>query len=615
MNKHKKHNLFVLANTINELFDDDKKINISSHTLVLIGAQSSGKTTLVHKIACVEFSPTGDGMMTRVPICVRLHNSERYNARLSVSDGMGKIKEIYSESFSEQTIRLEKFQQNIMEQTNRITKNKYSVSNQPIYVDIESPRVIDFSFVDLPGLVATWLDEQGQTESLIGEIKNLAVEYMMRPHTTVLAVMQSNADLQQNIGFALIKEVKSKLKNLNIIGILTKSDSLTNISKVEELVDNSDKSSTLYVSGGYYLVNNISDDEETFFCKKFPQSSPIITSKRYGIKNLVNKVSSMMIELIKESVPQLRTSVCDLITETKNKKKSLGIIISDSSQVINFLSNSISSMCEQIYDSLESNGQTINTGQQIGDIFSEFVANISKLSPYDVSHTSNEYFEKIINNFNGYHMMTQVSILKIVEAILADTNISSYSLIAEYALLCTNSICVVLEKTINYYTEINFGNFTKLKKIVSENLHRLIRKYADECMCFINQYIRVQSSHVWSSDKRFRVAFDNMNNKKSDLSTNIFNYTISQVRELVVAYFNTILETSQEFVIKSIVCEIIKKIEKTITNELNMILINQNIIQDNNMFCEDPHISKSRHILDKKLEKLYQINNMIDMIG
>lgn len=106
-----------------------------------VGAQSTGKSTLLDAIVGVHFLPRGDGIVTRTPIVLQLSNiSEESNLKEEL-----RVNNTVCGSWKEVT-------DNIINETSKLAGPK-DISDTPIYVTIRSPIVPNLSLVDLPGLV------------------------------------------------------------------------------------------------------------------------------------------------------------------------------------------------------------------------------------------------------------------------------------------------------------------------------------------------------------------------------------------------------------------------------------------------------------------------------
>ena len=69
-----------LASDINAIFADtnlaDNKPELMLPVLFVIGTQSSGKSSVLNAIIGMTILPTGEDMVTRVPLEIRMQNSE-----------------------------------------------------------------------------------------------------------------------------------------------------------------------------------------------------------------------------------------------------------------------------------------------------------------------------------------------------------------------------------------------------------------------------------------------------------------------------------------------------------------------------------------------------------
>src|SRR5689334_22760186 len=72
--------LLKMNNELNTIFsvgiEDGKKIthNMKFPELVIVGGQSSGKSSVANNIIGMDIFPTGVGIVTRTPICVQMTN-------------------------------------------------------------------------------------------------------------------------------------------------------------------------------------------------------------------------------------------------------------------------------------------------------------------------------------------------------------------------------------------------------------------------------------------------------------------------------------------------------------------------------------------------------------
>lgn len=109
-------------------------------TVVVVGDQSTGKSTLLEALSMVEL-PKGSGIVTRCPLVLRLRKSTEANV-YHVGEGEKRTKLSAGED-------LAKYIEN---ETIKLAGGKKRIGTEMIQLEIESPAVRDLTIVDLPGI-------------------------------------------------------------------------------------------------------------------------------------------------------------------------------------------------------------------------------------------------------------------------------------------------------------------------------------------------------------------------------------------------------------------------------------------------------------------------------
>jgi len=163
-----------IADNVNTIFQDTERDRVFMPEIVMIGTQSSGKSSLINKIIGFDILPTGDSMVTRLPIKIKLHNTEdttEFKWKLSRIEN-GEVKVVGGGSFDINEPSVEHIRVKISEETKNIAKVN-NISNTPIYLDITYAGACELSFVDLPGLVTIAKTDHGQSATIVEDIKDL----------------------------------------------------------------------------------------------------------------------------------------------------------------------------------------------------------------------------------------------------------------------------------------------------------------------------------------------------------------------------------------------------------------------------------------------------------
>ena len=184
------------------------KYDLNIARIVVIGGQSSGKSSVLESIAGFDFLPKGANMVTKCPLTIQLvyHNIIKPYAIFS-----HKEKKFYK--FDE--VRTE-----IEERTKELVGESKTVVNKPIYLTIYSKDVPTLTLIDLPGIVKNQLENQDN--EVVEDIESLAMEYIRKDNTIILAVSQANVHIANSDALKLAKKVDPQRKRT--IGVLTKID-------------------------------------------------------------------------------------------------------------------------------------------------------------------------------------------------------------------------------------------------------------------------------------------------------------------------------------------------------------------------------------------------------
>ena len=181
--------------------------------IVVVGGQSSGKSSVLEAIVGRDFLPRGAGICTRRPLVLQLHGapaSEVASARF-----LHKPKTVFSD-FNE--VRLE-----IERETDRSLQSKghkKAVSAEPIMLSIRAAGAPSLTLVDMPGL--TKVATADQPASTVADIETMAKKFIASKNVVIVAVSAANADIATSDGVRVAKEVDPNSERT--LGVLTKLD-------------------------------------------------------------------------------------------------------------------------------------------------------------------------------------------------------------------------------------------------------------------------------------------------------------------------------------------------------------------------------------------------------
>ena len=177
-------------------------------SIVVIGSQSSGKSSVLEAIVGHEFLPKGFNMVTRRPIELTLVNTP--NSTVDYSEfpdlGLGKITDFSSV-------------QRTLTELNLAVPDSVCVSDDPIRLTVYSRNVPDLSLIDLPGYIQ--VVGENQPLELKQKISELCDKYIKAPNV-ILAVSAADVDLANSTALRSSRRVDPRGERT--IGVVTKMD-------------------------------------------------------------------------------------------------------------------------------------------------------------------------------------------------------------------------------------------------------------------------------------------------------------------------------------------------------------------------------------------------------
>ncbi|SCU93639.1 LAME_0F04500g1_1 [Lachancea meyersii CBS 8951] len=199
---------------------DSSSANLTLPSIVVIGSQSSGKSSVLESIVGKEFLPKGSNMVTRRPIELTLVNTA--GATETTAD-FPSLRAYNIKDFNEV--------KRILMELNMAVPSSEAVSADPIQLTIKSSRVPDLSLVDLPGYIQ--VEAADQPLELKSKIRQLCETYLAEPNI-ILAISAADVDLANSSALRASKVADPK--GTRTIGVITKLD-LVDAARAREILN------------------------------------------------------------------------------------------------------------------------------------------------------------------------------------------------------------------------------------------------------------------------------------------------------------------------------------------------------------------------------------------
>lgn len=275
-------------------------------SIVVIGSQSSGKTSVLEAIVGHEFLPKGSNMVTRRPIELTLVNTPEAKAEYGEFPalGLGNITD-----FSQI--------QRTLTDLNLAVPEAECVSDEPIQLSIYSPNVPDLSLIDLPGYIqVTGLNQPMELKQKIADL----CDRYIQPPNVILAISAADVDLANSTSLRASRRVDPRGERT--IGVVTKLDLVDPQRAVDILTDRKyplrlgyvgvvcrvPNPSGLFSKGGANITDAITKNEKAYFSSHSQEFGPQ-NSVEVGVLTLRTKLMRVLEQTMASSLQTTSDSV------------------------------------------------------------------------------------------------------------------------------------------------------------------------------------------------------------------------------------------------------------------------------------------------------------------
>ncbi|KAG6751202.1 hypothetical protein POTOM_045721 [Populus tomentosa] len=266
------------------------KEGIQLPTIVVVGDQSSGKSSVLESLACINL-PRGDGICTGVPLIVRL----KHHPSL--------VPEIFLQ-FKDQTVSTDEAHvaDAIKRATDEIAGNGKGISNTELTLVVKKNGVPDLTLVDLPGI--TRVPVHGQPENIYEQIANIIMKYISPDESVILNVLSANVDFSTCESIMMSQKVDKNGERT--LAVVTKVDK-TPEGLLEKVTRND-----VNIGLGYVCVRNRIGNESYEDARKEEaalfathQLLSKIEKSTVGIQVLANKLVRIQANIIAKCLPDI----------------------------------------------------------------------------------------------------------------------------------------------------------------------------------------------------------------------------------------------------------------------------------------------------------------------
>nr|BAN21112.1 dynamin related protein [Riptortus pedestris] len=331
--------LIPVINKLQDVFNTVGADAIQLPQITVVGTQSSGKSSVIESLVGKSFLPRGTGIVTRTPLVLQLNYCPLTDKEKRIQEnGSHQNAEEWAQFLHKKTKYFTDFDEvrkEIEEETGRKAGHNKGICIEPIILKIYSPKVLNLTLVDLPGLTKVPVGDQ--PEDIEHQIKQLVHHYISNPNSVILAVVTANTDMATSESLKLAKEVDPEGRRT--LAVVTKLDLMDAGTDAIDILCGRVIPVKLGIIG---VVNrsqqdildkkSIEDalkDEALFLQKKYPT-----LANRNGSPYLAKTLNRLLMHHIRDCLPDLKTRVNVMVSQFQALLNSYGEDVTDKSQML-----------------------------------------------------------------------------------------------------------------------------------------------------------------------------------------------------------------------------------------------------------------------------------------
>lgn len=318
-----------LLDTIDKLRGLGVDSDIPLPQIVVVGQQSSGKSSVLEAISGIPF-PTNDGLCTRFPVEVIMRRGVKESVAVQLiykSLSFGHDEKPLFDSFYEELkamdpVRLENIPNIVLMASKALgVDHGQAISSHVLRIEVTGPKQDHLTLIDLPGLFyVTKNDKDSASPALV---KSLAQRYMKQPRTLILAIVSAKSDYATQEILKTLQETDPD--GSRTMGVITGLDTVEQGSAREKEYMALAMNDEIPLVRGWHVLRNLNfkerqdqnsdrnDIETRFFTETEPWSA--LPTNARGAQTLKTKLSQHLMHFIggqmKSVVAALKAKIDD----------------------------------------------------------------------------------------------------------------------------------------------------------------------------------------------------------------------------------------------------------------------------------------------------------------
>lgn len=571
-------------------------------SVVVVGGQSSGKSSVLESIVGRDFLPRGSGIVTRRPLVLQLH-------KLDDGPEYAEFLHLTKRRFTDfAAVRKE-----IQDETDRVTGRNKQISPVPIHLSIYSPHVVNLTLIDLPGL--TKVAVEGQPESIVADIENMVHSYVEKPNSIILAITPANQDIATSDAIKLAREVDPTGERT--WGVLTKLD----------LMDKGTNALDVLEGRSYHLqqewvgvVNRSQADinrnvdmiaarrrEREYFATS-PDYGHL--ANRMGSEYLGKRLSKHLEAVIKARIPSILSLVNKSIDELESEMNQLGRPISTDAGAQLYTILELCRAFDRVFKEHLDGGRP--GGERIYGVFDNQLPAALKKLPFD-RHLSLQNVRKIVAEADGYqpHLIApEQGYRRLIEGALMYFRGPAEAVVDAVHFVLRD----LVRKSIGETQELK--RFPTLQAELAAASTEALERYRDDGRKTSLRMVDMESSYLTVEFfRRLPQELDKVGNPSASTTDRYTEVHLRRIGSNVSAYIGMVCETLRNSIPKAVVHCQVREAKRSLLDHFYAQIGKKEGKQLSLLLDEDPALMERRAACAKRLELYKQARDEIDAVA
>ncbi|KMS97496.1 hypothetical protein BVRB_5g126620 isoform A [Beta vulgaris subsp. vulgaris] len=600
--------LMELMNTLQKActklpqFGDDGMFMLPTlPSIVAIGGQSSGKSSVIESFVGRDFLPRGSGIATRRPLILQLYKIEQGEEEYA------KFHHLPEKRFTDFSL----VRKEIQDDTDKITDNSKHISPVPIQLSIYSPNVVNLAMIDLPGL--TKVAVEGQPENIAEDIEKLVLSYVEKPNSIILAITPANQDVATSDAIRLARQVDPAGERT--FGVLTKLDLMDKGTNALEVLEG--KSFRLQhpwvgiVNRSQADINKDVDmlaarrREHEFFATN-PDYAHL--ASKMGSEHLVKLLSGHLENVIKARIPAITTLMNKSIDEAESELDYLGrpVTVDTGAQLYTILE--LCRAFDRTFTEHLEGGRP--GGDRIYGVFDYMLPKALKKLPF-ASHLSVQNVRKVVSQADGYqpHLIApELGYRRLIES-----SLKFFTGPALASVETVHNILIEVVRTAVKGTQ-ELKRFPTLQYEIASAANAALERFREDSKKTTLRLVGMESTYITPhffrklslDDDKFLAATTNLPHTEA---------YFKKIGSNVSTYVNMVSETLRNSIPKAVVLCQVREAKRSLLNHFYMQLGSKEGKQLARLLDEDPVLMERREKCLKRLELYRSVRGEIESVS